>query len=103
MMLSLSTAYRSFDGEVEASSTPTICRLPDSGRHQIWAIARTQASDVAIWCALGHSRVAQRTTLICAIVLLRTKAAFCLVYRGGGGCEYRARRCHRSLLGLSRI
>src|ERR1700688_3774013 len=39
MMLSLSTAYRSFDGEVEASSTPTICRLPDSRRHQIWAIA----------------------------------------------------------------
>jgi hypothetical protein len=39
-MLSLSTAYRSFDGEVEASSTPTICRLPDSRRHQIWAIAR---------------------------------------------------------------
>lgn len=27
----------------------------------------TQAIDVAIWCALGHSRVAQRTTLICAI------------------------------------
>src|ERR1700731_1087578 len=40
MMLSLSTAYRSFDGEVEASSTPTICRLPDSRRHQIWAIAQ---------------------------------------------------------------
>src|SRR5207244_6455951 len=53
----------------------------------------------AIWCALGHSRVAQPTTPICAIVLLRTKAAFCLVYCGGGGCEYRARRCHRSLLG----
>ncbi len=28
--LSLDTAYRSFGGEVEASSTPTICRLPDS-------------------------------------------------------------------------
>src|SRR5260221_566561 len=39
MMLSLDTAYRSFGGEVEASSTPTICRLPDSRRHQIWAIA----------------------------------------------------------------
>ena len=50
----------------------------------------------------GHSR-AQRTTLICAIVLLRTKVAFCLVYCGGGGCEYRARRCPRSLLGLSRM
>src|SRR5260370_15236259 len=39
MMLSLDTAYRSFDGEVEASSTPTICRLPDSRRHQLSAIA----------------------------------------------------------------
>src|ERR1700722_17494121 len=40
MMLSLDTAYRSFGGEVEASSTPTICRLPDSRRHQLSAIAR---------------------------------------------------------------
>src|ERR1700738_1347712 len=40
MTLSLGTAYRSFGGEVEASSTPTICRLPDSRRHQLWAIAR---------------------------------------------------------------
>src|SRR6202021_912268 len=45
MMLSLSTAYRSFDGEVEASSTPTICRLPDSRRHQIWAIAQRKILD----------------------------------------------------------
>src|SRR5258707_5725850 len=29
MMLSLDTAYRSFGGEVEASSPPTICGLPD--------------------------------------------------------------------------
>jgi hypothetical protein len=56
-------------------------------------LRRAQAIDVAIWCALGHSRVAQRTTPICAIVLLRTKAAFCPFYQGGGGCEYRARRC----------
>jgi hypothetical protein len=35
----LDTAYRSFDGEVEASSTPTICRPPDSRRHQLSAIA----------------------------------------------------------------
>jgi glutathione S-transferase len=41
------------------------------------------------------SRVAQRTTPVCAIVLLRTKAAFCLVCRGRGCCEYRARRCRR--------
>src|SRR5262249_6878226 len=40
MMLSLDTAYRSFGGEVEALSTPTICRLPDSRRHQLSAIAR---------------------------------------------------------------
>src|ERR1700675_1023351 len=39
MMLSLDTAYRSLGGEVEASSTPTICRLPDSRRHQLSAIA----------------------------------------------------------------
>src|SRR3981081_3161045 len=39
MMLSLDTAYRSFGGEVEASSTPTICRLSDSRRHQLPAIA----------------------------------------------------------------
>src|SRR5438552_18741417 len=39
MMLSLDTAYRSFAGEVEASSNPTICRLPDSRRHQLSAIA----------------------------------------------------------------
>src|SRR6266704_5456961 len=40
MTLSLDTAYRSFGGEVEASSTPTICRLPDSRRHQLLATAR---------------------------------------------------------------
>jgi hypothetical protein len=34
---------------------------------------------------------------------LQKKAAFFLVFQGGGGCEYRARRRHRSLLGLSRI
>src|SRR6266404_3451281 len=42
MMLSLDTAYRSFGGEVEASNTPTICRLPDSRRHQLSAIARVE-------------------------------------------------------------
>jgi hypothetical protein len=34
MTLSLETAYRSFSGEVEVTSSPTICRLPDSRRHQ---------------------------------------------------------------------
>src|SRR6202022_300023 len=45
MTLSLGTAYRSFGGEVEASSTPTICRLPDSRRHQLWAIAPPSPTD----------------------------------------------------------
>src|SRR5260370_28394523 len=53
MTLSLDTAYRSFGGEVEASSTPTICRLSDSRRHQLWAIARrvlvTVPRDVREW------------------------------------------------------
>src|ERR1700722_16903891 len=44
MTLSLGTAYPSFGGEVEASSTPTICRLPDSRRHQLWAIAQVTLS-----------------------------------------------------------
>src|SRR5712675_1016750 len=45
MMLSLDTAYRSFGGEVEASSTPTICRLSDSRRHQLSAIAPSLGAD----------------------------------------------------------
>src|ERR1700730_17802864 len=48
MMLSLDTAYRSFGGEVEASSTPTICRLPDSRRHQLSAIARMVTRDCEV-------------------------------------------------------
>jgi hypothetical protein len=44
-MLSLDTAYRSFGGEVEALSTPTICRLPDSRRHQLSAIARNAIAE----------------------------------------------------------
>src|SRR5947207_10219204 len=52
MMLSLDTAYRSFGGEVEASSTPTICRLPDSRRHQLWAIARREVAGTGIGRAL---------------------------------------------------
>src|SRR6266481_9461432 len=49
MMLSLDTAYRSFGGEVEASSTPTICRLSDSRRHQLWAIALSRTSSSIPW------------------------------------------------------
>ena len=51
MTLSLDTAYRSFGGEVEASSTPTICRLPDSRRHQLSAIAPGFA--VALLCLVS--------------------------------------------------
>src|SRR4029077_8808142 len=47
MMLSLDTAYRSFGGEVEALSTPTICRLPDSRRHQLSAIALDLLATIA--------------------------------------------------------
>ena len=35
--------YHSFDGEVEASTTPTICRLLDLHRHQLSTIARAGA------------------------------------------------------------
>src|SRR6266481_1758055 len=49
MMLSLDTAYRSFGGEVEASNTPTICRLPDSRRHQLSAIAPPSMRPGLIW------------------------------------------------------
>jgi sigma-B regulation protein RsbQ len=56
-MLSLDTAYRSFGGEVEASSTPTICRLPDSRRHQLSAIAPGIGREVDLKDAVfvGHS------------------------------------------------
>jgi len=63
-----------------------------------------QISDLReLWKDADHcpTKVVNSPGMLGAIVLLRTKAAFCLVYRGGGGCEYRARRCHRSLLGLS--
>src|SRR6266404_5976868 len=52
MMLSLDTAYRSFGGEVEASNTPTICRLPDSRRHQLSAMAAI-ATPVLRCCRLA--------------------------------------------------
>src|SRR4029450_7971414 len=55
MMLSLDTAYRSFGGEVEASSTPTICRLSDSRRHQLWAIAHAGRPLLdAAWALMGY-------------------------------------------------
>ena len=51
------------------------------------SLRRRQAIDVAIWRALGRSRVVQRTTPIRAIVLLRTRAAFGLAYRSGGAAN----------------
>jgi len=50
MMLSLDTAYRSFGGEVEASSIPTICRLPDSRRHQLLEDWFGLGARVAVGC-----------------------------------------------------
>src|SRR5215218_5506150 len=42
------TAYHSFGGEVEASSTPTIRRLIPPCRHQLLPIARDLASEVRV-------------------------------------------------------
>src|SRR5437870_11211825 len=56
MTLSLDTAYRSFGGEVEASSTPTICRLPDSRRHQLWATAHVPTDKRFIFSAAAHAQ-----------------------------------------------
>src|ERR1700730_703522 len=66
MMLSLDTAYRSFGGEVEASSTPTICRLSDSRRHQLSAIARslvnnTSTANSDLLSAAGSARSRNRS------------------------------------------
>src|ERR1700746_343886 len=64
MMLSFDTAYRSFGGEVEASSTPTICRLPDSRRHQLSAIAHPTVAlpfEADISRAHAHDCVGPRT------------------------------------------
>src|SRR5215471_6106549 len=57
-LLSFDTAYRSFGGEVEASSTPTICRLSDSCRHQLPAIARPQSNKSAT-SVVGPSRLSR--------------------------------------------
>src|SRR5665213_3965049 len=66
MMLSLDTAYRSFGGEVEASSTPTICRLSDSRRHQLWAIAPVNVAYVEKLCELMSFHGASRGLLFCS-------------------------------------
>src|SRR5712664_4958908 len=78
MMLSLDTAYRSFGGEVEASSTPTICRLSDSRRHQLSAIAPKDALAAAKrrGTKLGGDRgvVPSQKTRLLAIETLQQRA-----------------------------
>ena len=70
MTLSLGTAYRSFGGEVEASSTPTICRLPDSRRHQLSAIAlrisifRAKGCAVFVWLSRQSFRMGRRGLVV---------------------------------------
>jgi hypothetical protein len=90
-MLSLDTAYRSFGGEVEASSTPTICRLSDSRRHQLWAIAQVDTSGgksqtaivgmIAAGVAVNVGAVAGALVPFCALLLIGAlrigKNAYC--------------------------
>src|SRR5712671_5832962 len=61
MTLSLDTAYRSFGGEVEASSTPTICRLPDSRCHQLSAIAPVSPETPTATVSAGESASSLKT------------------------------------------
>jgi hypothetical protein len=84
MMLSLDTAYRSFGGEVEASSTPTICRLPDSRRHQLSAIARHEGAD--------HLRSFERASIslnkiFVLVWILRFASRDAVIFRSDGGCR----------------
>src|SRR5207247_7362714 len=79
MRLSLDTAYRSFGGEVEASSTPTICRLPDSRRHQLWAIARPYCLETSPRidrgrdCEASRRHPSSRSTWLCQDIRLVRK------------------------------
>src|SRR5712664_942221 len=77
MMLSLDTAYRSFGGEVEASSTPTICRLSDSRRHQLWAIAPTRFCRTRTAPLVLRGLIAHSTRLPCN----RSRARRCRAHR----------------------
>src|SRR6266404_6936288 len=80
MTLSLGTAYRSFGGEVEASSTPTICRLPDSRRHQLSAIARCRAMfeppEKGEWTTL-NSNLSTRLNLLFSDQALGRRVGYC--------------------------
>src|SRR5882762_8296629 len=86
MMLSLDTAYRSFGGEVEASSTPTICRLSDSRRHQLSAIALRPSPAILTICrrlSLRSSSGHFRQNEISGPVLLGFAGSTPLSVRGG--------------------
>src|SRR3954465_4095724 len=100
MTLSLDTAYRSFGGEVEASSTPTICRLSDSRRHQLWAIAhvevlpKTRPADAGIFRGfevLPKTRPADAGIFQGFEVLPKTRPADAGIFQGlahaGGGAD----------------
>src|SRR5581483_7831087 len=76
MMLSLDTAYRSFGGEVEASSTPTICRLSDSRRHQLSAIALAVAR-VALSHLLHGLFIGDCTSLMVELVAVAIECGDC--------------------------
>ena len=88
-MLSLDTAYRSFGGKVEASSTPTICRLSDSRRHQLLAIVRAYSGDHSVVVVLrpltnrgGMNQVHQLANALLTVVFCRRDAP-------GGASVYR--------------
>src|SRR6266403_1211833 len=111
MMLSLDTAYRSFGGEVEASSTPTICRLSDSRRHQLSAIAPSlgacpnsrcsivSESDSSLGYEQVFSPVEYRSDAASAAECagLRSKRPCLAVYRRVGAGEPRSQGDHGQL------
>src|SRR5258708_33469957 len=82
MMLSWDTAYRSSGGEVEAPSTPTICRLPDSRRHQVSAIAPNptaewvarQITEAFPWDEVPHYPIRDRDRIYGSVVTRRLRA-----------------------------
>src|SRR5438093_12481661 len=76
MTLSLDTAYRSFGGEVEASSTPTICRLPDSRRHQLSAIAPGIAPRFTVYAPFVIAFLCRFQTICCTKSPLTTDLRF---------------------------
>src|SRR5258708_17001601 len=82
MMLPLNTASRAFGGEVEASRPPTICRLPDSRRHQVSAIAPNptaewvarQITEAFPWDEVPHYPIRDRDRIYGSVVTRRLRA-----------------------------